>query len=224
MNVFIITCLILIGFILNSSLGFAQDSLQVSKIRIDLQQSVNNLTRGLDTSDTSNFEVIQQAQQVKKYADLMLNKLRQNSGSLSKEVEYLKSVRHNISLLDQAAEKPAIEAVAIMQDVEEDLKLKVSQGNSMGLASNLIIGVPVTIQTVRNGVEVEGFIVTCNPKRYSSNSTAMFIFNQPSSPTTKVLPPGNYVISVTKNGKHTSRKVSIGERGQEPENIPIDVE
>ncbi len=81
----------------------------------------------------------------------------------------------------------------------------------------------VTVETVRSGVEVKGFEIKANPRCCRQQKVSWFPFSALSSPTSRDLPPGYYVISATKNKKITEREVAIGLDGQIEDTVQIDV-
>ena len=86
--------------------------------------------------------------------------------------------------------------------------------------------VRVTVETERNGKQVNGLWVRCNPYRDGVTKYPMFVFNSATSPTTSQLPPGVFTIWVeaTSGGKVLiQRRVDIGVNRVDHETITLEV-
>lgn len=131
--------------------------------------------------------------------------------------DYLKSIEVNCDLLAQAEDEKDNETLALLQDVSEDLDVKAKQAKKqVGAAEDLGASVVVTVKTRKNGKEVDGYLVRCNPKRYATQTPALFVFNNPTNQAERSLPPGNYVFWLeTVNQEFvTSRPITVGGNGE----------
>lgn len=141
--------------------------------------------------------------------------------------DYLKSLRLDCELLNQAArESDREKALEILRDVGDDLKIKERFSRSaMAAAEILGAEVTVTIRTKRAGREVGGYLVRLNPKRYADNQAPMFVFNNPTSPTSRKLPPGNYKLWLEDGNSAVIKTipVTIGDGDDPEEDITMDV-
>lgn len=76
--------------------------------------------------------------------------------------------------------------------------------------------VQVTVKTLKNNKEKSGFWVRCNPRAYGNSKPARYPFNSVSSPTERLLPPGNYQLWVEDSAGKVlnSQPISIGDNGK----------
>jgi hypothetical protein len=135
--------------------------------------------------------------------------------------DYLRTLTVNCELLDQATTETDTERTrTLLQDVSDDLKLKAAQAkNQVGASEALGASVQVSVKTRRNGQEMNGYLVRCNPKRYGTQSPAMFVFNNPTNQADRTLPPGNYIFWLeTQSGQIiVSRPITVGGDGESSE-------
>lgn len=135
--------------------------------------------------------------------------------------DYLKTLGVDCTLLDQAVTvKDSETALALLRDVSDDLDIKAKQAKSPVAASEVLgASIMVTVKTRRNGKDVEGYLVRCNPRRYPTRSPAMFVFTNPTNQAKRSVPPGNYIMWLeTQNGQFVvSRPITIGGNGEDSE-------
>jgi hypothetical protein len=136
-------------------------------------------------------------------------------------LDYLLTLKVDSDLLHQAAtEENSENAKRILKSVAGDLNTKARQAKSPVAAAEVLGGsIIVSVRTRRNGHDVEGYLVRCNPERYAGQSPAMFPFNNPTNEAKRILPPGDYFMWLeTQNGQTVaSRPVSIGGNGEDTE-------
>jgi len=141
--------------------------------------------------------------------------------------DYLGSLKFDCDLLALAAkETDGAQATAVLRDVNDDLKVKAQFARgAMNAAEVFGAEVRVTVKTMRSDQEVGGYLIRCNPKRYADNRAPMFVFNSPSSPTSRNLPPGNYRMWAEDDKGNVVKAVpvTIGADGNAEEMIRLDV-
>jgi len=115
---------------------------------------------------------------------------------------FLKGVSHNTSLLYEAvAEKNLMEFDAIIWDVEQDFIVKSKmQRNGHGAGATYPGIVQLSVDTVKDGVNVSGYQILLKPKRYKGASY-YYTLNKLSSPATGKIEPGRYDIAAALGGK-----------------------
>lgn len=197
-------------------------SLGTSEVLADLQQCVERANNHFKDNSKGN--------RLTRDIDKTVNGLIERwEGVENKDLpkEYLLTLEADCELLRQAIEESNDEkAAAMLQDVYADLDVKLKQARKIiGAAGTLGSKVRVTVKTRKEAREVGGYLVRCNPRRRSAQQSAMFVFNNPTSPTEKDLPPGNFVMWLeTQDGvKVVSRDITIGGNGETTETIVIDV-
>ena len=138
-------------------------------------------------------------------------------GGSKKELskEYLTTLDSNTELLLQTLNIPErMERLNILQAVKRDLKIKVRAARKgANAAETFNVAINVTVRTFKNNSEVSGYLVRCNPQLYANNKTPLFPFNNETSPSTRSLPPGYYVLWIEdkNNQKIVTRQISIGD-------------
>jgi hypothetical protein len=141
--------------------------------------------------------------------------------------DYLKSLRFQCEQLNLAArERNRTTAREILRDIRDDLKIKERFSRSaLTAAETLGAELNVIVRTMRAGQEVNGYHVRLNPKRYANNQNPMYVFSNPTSPTSRRLPPGNYRLWLEDIRGTVIRTipVTIGADGDPEEVIRVDV-
>lgn len=136
------------------------------------------------------------------------------------------AVQHLVVVVTSAAKaRDLSEAAAIVDDIKNDLELKVAYyGSRVGVTGNARGLVKVTVNTLRNGHHEKGLIVYCNPYRWADDLKPMEPFPDLSSPTQWSMLPGDYRCFASKGqpGKPIgSRDVKIGLHGDPTESVDI---
>lgn len=73
----------------------------------------------------------------------------------------------------------------------EDLRIKAEQARSLSGASAAVGDlVQVSVSTAHDGKVVSGYLVRANPLTVKNENPARFVFNNPTSPSDGVIPPG----------------------------------
>lgn len=110
----------------------------------------------------------------------------------------------------------------LLKDVEYDLSIKNSNGvtwSSNGVNSRVL----VSVHTFRNGKEEGGYVVQAT-RKYLTTSNPMFPFNDLTSPSSRNLPPGYYLIWIEKNHTIMDKRVfTIGEENKDKQDIRFDI-
>jgi hypothetical protein len=111
--------------------------------------------------------------------------------------EYLRMLEHEAGLLEKAAAQPDGPASDDVRAAADDLALMLGRA-SQGLNAQGALGavVAVTVRTFVGSAEQGGYRIECSPRRYADPAHPMFPFGSDSSPTSRQLPPGNYVFWV----------------------------
>jgi hypothetical protein len=114
--------------------------------------------------------------------------------------DYLDALRADSKIIDSSASVADHAArAAILADVRDDLLIKAAYASrGLGATTTFDTGIDVTVIVSRKGAPVNGLLVRCNPRRHADLQHPLFVFNAPSSPTMRRLPPGNYSIVVQK--------------------------
>lgn len=146
--------------------------------------------------------------------------------------DYLRSINFDSELLRRTLDDQTSndDILPILRDVNADLAVKVAHARATnGAQETLAPQVDVTVKTNKNGQEVGGYLVRCNPRRYSDQTTPMYVFNNatnPSNPTLRPLPPGNYKMWIEMPNGHevSSKPVTIGGHGEAAQQIVFDLQ
>ena len=112
--------------------------------------------------------------------------------------EYSSNLQLLASALNLARRTPdPAERLSMMREVDADLALKVRyQRSALGLTPRKTQTVKVTVTTIRVGAPAKGLLVRCNPRAYSRLPIDMVVFNDPTTPTSRELTPGLYVLAL----------------------------
>lgn len=166
---------------------------------------------GDDKSETGKL-----ADEIKKDANILISKWMNASNQMVPD-DYLRTLSVNCELLEKAtAESDTDQAKLLLQDVADDLEVKATQArNQVGASEALGASIKVIVKTRRNGREVDGYLVLCNPKRYERLSPALFPFNNPTNQAERILPPGNYIVWLETPDHQfvASRPITVGGSG-----------
>jgi len=112
------------------------------------------------------------------------------------------------------------ETLQLCQDVAEDLKIK----SAYARRSSPFDPIVATIYTKSGTKQVTGLVVCYVKKGLLKRTDKHKTFDKQSSPTSTILPPGNYVMW-TRRGKDCGEQktVNLGEDGQEKKSIDLGV-
>jgi len=116
-------------------------------------------------------------------------------------------------------------AGSTVASVRSDLEAKVANGNVAGGSPTIGSDVTVIVTTKLNQMDATGYLVRLNSRADEDASSPEFVFNDPSNPrTSAVLPAGNYVLWLEKDGSHFSRRyVSIAAASAPAISITVDI-
>jgi hypothetical protein len=214
---------ILLGMIASTLLFFnADDGQMTASALADIQTAMAQVQAKFKDKDEAINKLIEDAGQ-------SLDDLTQRwtEGKKPLAEEYLQSLKHLNALLVNVSETDDMKKVrAILEDVALDAKAK-SKGakTGFGLTGNLRGLVKVTVKTEKDGKELGGYLVRCNPKRYADLKDSLYPFTNPSSPTTRSLPPGRYEMWVEK-GEFKSKllPITLGLNGEPEETVRFSIQ
>jgi hypothetical protein len=120
---------------------------------------------------------------------------------------YGRSLLQDAQLLKLAAnESDPAKTLALLTDVEADLKVKSSAQTGMAMGSRFNGRVKVSVNTRRGSDLVSGYIIVLNPMSYTGADPFIRLEKQ-SSPASGNAPPGRYQLIAMKNGVQVSRDV-----------------
>jgi len=167
----------------------------------------------------------------KSLADIgdLVNRLanrRLQSGMSGLPDEFVDSLAASTTAIDQSLPPEGPARAEFLANLQRDLEIKDKfSTESFGLRGGFAAIVNVSVETTRNGQTVNGLYVRCNPIAYGSKEPPLFPFNSASSPTSRKLPPGRFMLWV-ENADHqrvTLQPVDIGENGKDSETIRIEI-
>jgi hypothetical protein len=138
--------------------------------------------------------------------------------------DYARSLDAQSKVLAEAAlEVDAARALAMVDEVAADLRIKAQSRPALGAANALRGHVRVTVRTRRNARDVPGLIVGANPVALRG-ANLLFRFEQESSPTSKLLPPGRYEFVLLRGEKILSRqRADVGIASSDAVNLDLAV-
>jgi hypothetical protein len=211
-------------FILSCTQAFARPMLQTGKAISDLGDCIDNAKSKFNTGEASTL-----LNQIETDYSFIKTRWRE-TGSKDLPADYLLTLNHDCMLLSQALQEadPA-KVLEILQSIARDLRLKAraASPSSPNAAEALGSTFRVTVRTFRNGQEVSGYTVRCNPRLYKNSNSSLFAFNRQTSPATRTLPPGYFELKIEDNSGNIvkTRSLTLGEGdGVGPAvEIPIDL-
>lgn len=136
---------------------------------------------------------------------------------------YLLTLKLDADLLQDAVKAVGTPRIEVpLTAASGDLRVKVIHSKK---ALNAVTGlgdVKVQVVTYQNGMKVDDYLVRANPVRFHDRKNPLFPFNNPSSPTDRDLPAGNYMMwgeSTAHQGK--DQQVTIGGNGEPKQTIKL---
>lgn len=197
----------------------AADAAKTTAALSALQETLTKYTLSTGSPDDKNRLV-----EMGNLANRIANR-RSESGATNLPDEYVDSLVADTKALDSLPPEGQSRTAALA-NVHRDLQIKAKYStDSFGITGGFAAIIDVSVETVRNGQPVNGLYVRCNPAAYGFNDPPLFPFNSASSPTSRKLPPGSFVLWVeTADHKRiTSQPLDIGENGKDSETIRIAV-
>jgi hypothetical protein len=140
--------------------------------------------------------------------------------------EYIASLESDRKAIEIALESPdSSKALPLLNAARADVVRKAEHAQkSSGAGTSLAETVYVSVKTVRGGQEVSGYLVRANPMTAPQENPPRFVFTNPSSPSKRGMPPGEFLMWLEKEGQQIQRRpVSIGGDGEPEQEIIFDV-
>jgi hypothetical protein len=153
---------------------------------------------------------------IKSTLDELVEKYQRSEQWLSED--YLRSLRNNYTILKAIDEKPdQTDVTRKLTFIENDLKMKNVTKAGMALSAQVYVEVLVSISVLRDNKPVQQCEVTCTTE-FWFDSKPMFTFPDSSNPTSRYIPPGEYIFTVWENGRQLATKpLSIGDKQASPQ-------
>jgi hypothetical protein len=140
---------------------------------------------------------------------------------------YASALRQDAQLLKQAINTGDDSLRAeILSAVLSDLQIKNDYLNrrALGAVNWFNPLVSVSINTLRAGHRVNGYLVRCNWRRSVDEAHPSILFNEPTSPTRYKLPPAIYPCFLEKDGSIALRQdIEVGMLGELEQTIDVSV-
>ena len=147
-----------------------------------------------------------------------------NAGKPELSLDFEKSIEGDTADLNKASGlKGEPGATVILRGVLDDLAVKVKfvTAGTLNAAAAFRSAIDVKVETLRGSQPVNGLWVRCNPARWGVTTAPQYVFNSATSPTTRQMPPGDFVMWVeTADHKFLAQQpVQIGVAGKAQEDI-----
>lgn len=141
-------------------------------------------------------------------AEKLLEKIGKRTDSVP--FEYFESMLYYTNLINACCDTLTYGVREDMQDllddIEQDLDIKLNAhpkiDNDSGVlySPNLLLSITLEVQTRRSLILEDGYDVACTPIRYQYKDRPLYTFNNQTNKATRELPPGRYVVSISKGG------------------------
>ena len=140
-------------------------------------------------------------------------------------LEYRQALLVNVNAVRKLSyTAPGPTYTALLDDVAKDLSVKADYATPpSGDPIKFRTTVTVNVRTLRGGTEEGGYFVRCNPRSGAAQRPALFLFSRQSSPTSRPLPPGNYLLWVeSTDGKVLkTQDMDVGANGEESQTVDV---
>jgi hypothetical protein len=140
--------------------------------------------------------------------------------------EYVATLDLDRKAIEAALANPASpEALRRLKAARADIARKAEHAQkTSGAGTTLSATVSVSVKTVRARQEVDGYLVRANPMTAPNENPPRFGFNNPTSPSKRGMPPGEFSMWIEKDGKEMQRRpVSVGGDGEPKQEIVFEV-
>ena len=140
--------------------------------------------------------------------------------------EYIVTLELDRKAIEAALANPGSpDALRRLHAARADIVRKAEHAQkTSGAGTTLAATVSVSVKTVRARQVVDGYLVRANPMTAANEKPPRFGFNNPTSPSKRGMPPGEFSMWIEMDGKEMQRRpVSVGGDGEPKQEIVFEV-